>query len=174
MRLARPLAALLALAPCAGSACSSSGGSTTGNAVGEAAKSVLLLEMGTVQEVRSRRGTGPFRDYDVPPRRMLSIVEKVLLSKVVAVFPNRRTGEVIAKERSGKDAADDWYSPAWDSAVVVIVHPVAEDPGRSRVEVHAVAKGVFHGGKIDWEREVPSLLDAAVARKGAPPVTPLK
>ena len=173
MRVAPALAALLALAPCA-CASSGSGSSTGGDAVGEIAKNVLTLEMGTVQEARTRRGTGPFRDYAVPPREMLTIVEKVLLSKVVAVFPNRRTGEVIAKERSGKDAADDWYSPTWDSAVVVIVHPVAQDPGRSRVEVHAVAKGVFHGGKIDWEREVPPLLDAAVARKGAPPLTPLR
>ena len=173
-RRARALAAALLLPAVAACSSSSSGGSTTGDTVKEIAVNVLTLQSGTVTAIRERRGEGPFRDYAVPPAEMLDLATEVLQAKVAAVFPNPHAGEVIAKERKGKEASDDWYAPAWVSAVVVIVHPVPADPGRSRVEVHATNRGPFHRGAIDWEREVPSLLDAAVARRGRPKITPLR
>ena len=172
-RTLRALPALLLLAA-AGCASSSSSGTSTGDSVKEIAVNVLTLQTGAVTQIRERRGDGPFRDYAVPPAEMLDLATEVLREKVAAVFPNPRAGEVIAKERKGKDAADDWYSPAWVSAAVVIVHPIPADPGRCRVEVHATNRGPFHRGIIDWEREVPPLLDAAVARRGRPKITPLR
>ena len=166
-RHVRPAAALVILAA---AACSSS----TGDSVKEVATNVLTLQSGAVEQLREKRGTGPFRDYAVPPSEMLDLVTDVLKSKVVAVFPNPHAGEVVAKERKGKDAYDDWYAPAWVSAVVVIVHPVADDPKRSRVEIHATNRGPFHRGRIAWEAEVPPLLDRAVADRGRPKILPLK
>jgi hypothetical protein len=131
----------------------------------EAVHNVLTLETGAVSDARTCRGQGPFRDYDVPPEEMLDLAEGALLSKTPAVFVNRDAREVVAKEREGGLAASDAYAKTWLSAVVVTVHPDASRPGRSRVEVHAVKKGVFKGGCVDWEREVPGLLDAAVARR---------
>jgi hypothetical protein len=130
----------------------------------EAVRNVLTLEMGAVNDARACRGQGPFRDYPVPPDQMLELAYGALGTKTVAVFKNLDAREVIAKERPPELAHEDSYAPRWVSAVVVTVHPVAGDPGRSRVEAHAVSKGVFTRGRIDWEREVPALLDAAVAR----------
>ena len=135
----------------------------------ETITNVLTLQHGAVSNVRELRGRGPFRDYAVPPAEMLDLVTRVLKERVPAVFANPRALEVVAKERRGKGADDDWYSPAWVSAVVVIVHPVDEDPSRSRVEVHATQRGPFHRGRIAWERDVPPALDAAVAARGRPP-----
>jgi hypothetical protein len=171
-RGAAALAIAAALVAAATSACTMSKG--TKEFVQDAATNLVTLRQGTITDLRARRGTGPFREYAVPPDEMVTIVEQVLKSKVVAVFPNRRAGEVIAKEREGDDAYDDWYSPKWKSAVVVIVHPVPEDPNRSKVEIHAMNAGKFDKGRIAWEAELPGLIDAAVARQGKPPLTPLK
>lgn len=136
--------------------------------VKEVAETVLTLQSGTVSELKARRDTGPFRDYAVPPAEMMGLVEGVLRSKVVAVFPEPLQQVVVAKEREGKEALDDSYAPAFRTAVVVFVHAVPGDATRSRVEVHACQRGPFHRGSIDWEAELPALLDAAVARRQAP------
>jgi hypothetical protein len=130
----------------------------------EAVENVLRLEFGAVNNARALRGSGPFRDYPVPPEDMLLLAEGALLTKTPGVFVNRDAREVIAKERIGDLAAEDRYEPRWVSAVIVTVHPVPLEPARSRVEVHSVQKGVFTRGSIAWERDVPPLLDAAVAR----------
>ncbi len=161
------LATLLALgAP----ACSSG----TGKTVKEVAVNVVTLQSGVVTELRDRRGTGPFLAYDVPPDEMLDLVQAVLRTKVVAVFPNPRAGEVIAKERAGEAAADDRYSEPCRSMVVVMVHAAAGGGPGSRVEIHAQDRGPFHRGQIDWERELPPLLDDAVRHRGTQPLRPLR
>ncbi|MCC7139928.1 MAG: hypothetical protein IT460_16015 [Planctomycetes bacterium] len=165
-RRAVPLAVLAA----ALSACSAS----TRKTAGEMAETVFTLQTGTMSELKDRWGSGPFRDYDVPPDEMVPLVGAVLRTKVVAVAEEPRFRRVFAKERAGKDAADDFYGPAFRSAVAVFVHPVDDAPGRCRVEVHAVQRGPFHRGSIDWEREVPPLLDEAVRRRGTTPIRPLR
>jgi hypothetical protein len=130
----------------------------------EVVDNMLSLEFGAVADARACRGSGPFLDYPVPPADMLLLAEGALLTKVAAVRVNRDAREVIGKEREGALAADDAYKPRWVSAVIVTVHPVPLQPNRSRVEVHSVQKGVFTRGSIAWERDVPPLLDAAVAR----------
>lgn len=158
---------VLAVAAAAG-ACSAS----SRDNVKKVAETVLTLQTGTVSELKDRRGTGPFRAYDVPPAEMLDLAAGVLRSRLLAVFPEPLQGVVIAKERSGKDALDDSYAPAFDAAVAVFVHPVDGSPGRSRVEVHCIQRGPFRRGRVDWARELPPLLDAA-ARTGTAPVRPL-
>lgn len=148
--------------------------SATGKTVQEIAVNVLTLQSGVVSELRDMRGTGPFLVYDVPPDEMMGIVEAVLRTKVVAVFPNTRAYEVVAKERLGAEAADDWYGPASRSMVVVMVHPAAGGGPGSRVEIHATNRGPFHRGNIAWERELPPLLDDAVRHRGATPIRPLR
>lgn len=147
-----------------GAGCSASSLKT----VGEVAGTVLTLQSGTVTDLKARRDTGPYRDYDVPPAEMMALVEGVLRTKVVAVFPEPLQQVVVAKERAGKEELDDGYAAPFRTAVVVFVHPVAGDPMRCRVEVHAGQRGPFHRGRIDWERDVPPLLDEAVARRRAP------
>jgi hypothetical protein len=138
----------------------------------ETIENVLTLQQGAVSNVREMRGRGPFREYAVPPAEMLDLATRVLKARVPAVFPNPRALEVVAKERIGKDAAGEWYSDPWVSAVVVIVHPVDVDPNRSRVEVHATQRGPFNRGHIAWEHDVPAALDALVAARGRPAVPP--
>ena len=135
---------------------------------------VVTLQSGGVTELRDLRGTGPFLAYDVPPDEMLGIVEAVLRTKVVAVFPNARAGEVIAKERAGEAAADDRYSEPARSMVVVMVHAAAGGGPGSRVEIHAQDRGPFHRGWIAWERELPPLLNDAVRHRGTQPLRPLR
>jgi hypothetical protein len=163
-----PAAAVLAAAVAAVAGCSGMSDDTR-----EAVRNVLTLETGAVADARCRRGTGPFRDYAVPPDEMLALAEGVLLTRTSAVVVNLDAREAVGKERPPELAGDDSYTARWVSAVVVTVHPVAGFPDRSRVEVHAADKGVFTRGRIDWEREVPPLLDAAVARR-ATGVRPLR
>jgi hypothetical protein len=138
----------------------------------ETIENVLTLQQGAVSNVRELRGRGPFRDYPVAPAQMLDLATKVLKARVPAVFPNVRALEVVAKERIGKTANDEWYTGAWVSAVVVIVHPVDGEPDRSRVEIHATQRGPFHHGHIAWEKDLPAALDAAVAARGRPSPPP--
>lgn len=160
-RRAALLAAVLA-ASCSGTT------EKEGKEVKEIATNVLTLQSGDLTTLRARRGEGPFREYAVPPAEMVGVAEKALRTKVAAVFPNARAGEVVAKERTPDAAWDDRYAQPWRSAVVVIVHAVPEDPGRSRVEVHAMQRGPFHKGSIGWESDVPPLLDRfAAERAGA-------
>ena len=151
-------------------------GGGTGDMVGETLETVFTLQSGTVGELRDRRGSGPFREYDVDPEEMLFVVEGAVGrargagdTPVSAVFVSKRYREVIAKERSPSDAGDDAYAPTWRSAVVVTVHPVTGRDDRSRVEIHAANKGPFHRGTISWERDLPGWIDAEMAGRAEPP-----
>lgn len=148
--------------------------------VRESAETVLTLQSGTMSDLRARRGDGPFHAYLVPPAEMLGIVEAVLRTRVTAVFAEPRRMEVVAKERDAAHATEDWYGPAWRSAVIVFVHPVPGDASASKLEIHATNRGPFHKGVIAWERELPGLLADAVAHResshpgGGTPIRPLK
>jgi hypothetical protein len=165
----RALAALAAGTALLAGGCSSD----PDDQVSQVAKDVLTLKSGTVSELKAQRGAGPFREYPVPQDVLFDVVVEVLEAKVAAVFPNRKAHEVVAKERAGKDRYDDWYAPDWRSAVVVYVHPVPGDDGRSKLEIHATNRGPFHKGCIAWCAELPALLDAAVARRGSGGIRPL-
>jgi hypothetical protein len=134
---------------------------------------VLTLQSGTVSELQDLRGTGPFRDYEVPPEEMLDLAAQVVRTQVSAVAVARDGLRVVGKERAGADAARDEYNRPWRSAVVVFVHRVPGRPGACRVEVHATHRGPFHRGRIAWERDLPGMLDDAVAHRGRTPVRPL-
>jgi hypothetical protein len=166
-RVPRLLAA--ALAAVALGACASD----PDDEVTKVAKEVLSLKSGTVSELKAQRGAGPFREYPLAQDDLYDLVVEVLEAKVAAVFPNRKAFEVVAKERTGKDKHDDWYAPDWRSAVVVYVHPVPGDDARSKLEIHATNRGPFHRGAIAWQRELPALIDAAVARRGPGRIRPL-
>ncbi|MGW8320291.1 MAG: hypothetical protein ACWGSD_01930, partial [Thermodesulfobacteriota bacterium] len=45
------------------------------------------------------------------------------------------------------------------SAMVAMVHPVPGEPQASRLEIHAMNKGPFHRGVIDWERSMPRWIE---------------
>jgi hypothetical protein len=141
--------------------------------VSKVAKDVLSLKTGTVSALKEQRGAGPFREYPVPQEDLFDLVVEVLQGKVAAVFPNRKGFEVVAKERFGKDRYDDWYSPDWHSAVVVYIHPVMGDDARSKLEIHSTNRGRFHRGRINWQGELPALIDAAVAKRGPGRIRPL-
>jgi hypothetical protein len=153
------------LAACGSTSEDSSSSNDKSKQVKEIATNVLTLQSGTVSDLRARRGRGPFLEFDVPPDEMVSIAEKAMKTKVVAVFPNRRAREVVAKERGPEAQWDDRYAPSWLSAAVVIVHPIADDPNRSRVEIHATDRGPFHRGRIAWEKELPPLLAELAAQR---------
>ena len=140
----------------------------------EAVTNVATLQTGTVSDLYEQRGTGPFREYPVPPDEMVEIAERVLRTKVPAVFVNERTRTVIAKERKGKDADNPDYAPPFRSAVAVFVWPDGPEMRGSRVEFHSIERGPFHRGDIDWDRDLGPLLDAAVRERGSGPVRPLK
>ena len=139
----------------------------------KAIENVVTLRSGTVSDLHEQYGTGPFRDYAVPPAEMLGIVTAVLKTFVPAVFENDRTMSVIAKERKGKEAWVDDYSPEWHSAVLVYVHRVVGNPNVSRVEIHATDRGPFHQGCIEWAAVLPGRIDDAVAKRGRTPIRPL-
>lgn len=139
----------------------------------KAVENVVTLRTGTVSELHALYGTGPFRDYAVPPGEMVDLATAVLKTFVPAVFANERTLTVVAKERKGKDAWVDDYSPEWHSAVIVFVHRVVGNPDACRVEIHATNRGTFHKGSIAWEQVLPGRLDEAVAKRGRTPIRPL-
>jgi hypothetical protein len=165
-RAPRALAAALALAL----------GGCVSDAVVESAVTVLTLQGGTVSELRDRRGTGPFRTYDVPPAEMLGVIERAagkargLGGKpVTAIFVSERYREVIAKERTAEQASSDAYSDAFRTAVVAMVDPVPGKPGSSRVEIHAMHRGPFHRGSVAWERDLPTWIDEVLGERGRAP-----
>lgn len=149
------------------------GDSTTSTAVKDAVKDVLAGKTGTVTALKNLRGTGPFREYAVPPDDMVRVVGEAMGKKVVAVFENPRAREVVGKERKASQSHDDWYAPDWLSAVIVFVHPVDGDDGRSRIEIHSTNRGKAWRGTIAWEAELPALIDEAVARRGEGRIRPL-
>jgi hypothetical protein len=164
VRPALPALAALLLAACQGG---------VSEDTKKAVENVVTLRTNVVSELHDLYGTGPFRDYAVPPAEMLDLTTAVLKTFVPAVFENERTLSVTAKERSGKDAWVDDYSPEWDSAVIVFVHPVIGKPDACRVEIHSTNRGVFTKGRIAWEQVLPGRLDEAVANRGRTPIRPL-
>lgn len=148
--------------------------------VQETAETVLTLQSGTISELRNRRGSGPFTTYEVPPDEMLEILEAAARrarndvgEPVQAVFVYEDAREVVAKERSGKDGREAAYDEPFRTAMYAAVFPVTGDPTRCRVEIHAVQRGPFHRGVVQWQRDMPGWIDAALAEREAP-VMPIR
>lgn len=139
------------------------------------AETVLSLRSGTMSDLRQRRGQGPFTRYDVPPGRMLEILEAAVRrargsggQPVRAIFVSPARGEVVAKERSGKDARRSTYSEPFDSAMLAIVHADRADAQSCRVELHAIQSGPFHRGSVQWVRDMPGWIDEELRAKARP------
>jgi hypothetical protein len=135
---------------------------TSSKEVKEIAENVLTLQSGTIRELRSRTGQGPYTTYDVPPEQMLAVLDVAARkavgcdgSPVVAVFVSPRYGEVIAKEREPAKAADDGYTDPFRTAMIAVVRPVPGDPSKSLVEIQEIRRGPFHGGCVAWRRDMP-------------------
>ncbi|MDJ0972896.1 MAG: hypothetical protein QNJ98_00375 [Planctomycetota bacterium] len=144
--------------------------------VRETAVNVLTLQSGTISELKDLRNTGPFTTYDLPPDELLSVVEDAARKArgegdhpVRAIFVSERRGEVVAKERGAEDAADDGYEKPFRSAMVATVHPILGEPTKSRLEIHAMQRGPFHKGRVQWERDMPGWIDAVIAERANPP-----
>ncbi len=149
--------------------------------VREAAETVLTLQSGTISELRDRRGSGPYRTYPFARDEMLTIVETAARKArgaggdpVRAVFVYERAGEVIAKERSAEDAADDAYEGDFRTALYVAVLPVIGDRTQSRVEIHAIDRGPFHKGVVRWAHDMPRWIDEVIAERAAIESGPVK
>ena len=147
--------------------------------VRESAETVLTLQSGTIAELRERRGRGPFAAYDVAPDEMIGILEAAARKArglgglpVTAVFASPARGEVVAKERAPADAKNTGYEGAFRTAMVAIVHPVAGRPQASRVEIHALQRGPFHGGQVAWERDMPRWIHEVIAERAAIEIQP--
>jgi len=151
--------------------------------VKDTAATVLTLQSGTVSALRAQRGTGPFRAYGVAPDVLLGVVEEAAHKArgqggepVRAIFLSASRGEVLAKERAADEAADDGYAAPFRTAMLAIVHPVSGAPGRSRLEIHEISRGPFHGGVVRWTKDMPGWIDAVLAdraRAEAQPIRPI-
>jgi len=133
--------------------------------LGEVAGGVLTLQGGTLSELRNRRGTGPFRRYDISPDALLDVVADAARKArgpdgrpIDTVWVKRGAMEVVAKEPA-PEAKSDRYTEPWRSAMVAIVHPIVGEQGASRLEIHAMDKGPFHKGRIRWEARMPGWID---------------
>lgn len=144
---------------------------------------VVTLQRGTISELRTRRGTGPFRTYARSPEVMLEVVHRAARKArgpdgrpVQAVFMSEERREIIAKERGLEDAADDGYAKPFRSAMIAFVHPVPGQPTHARVEVHAMERGPFHSGDVEWERDMPRWIEQALREPADRPgrITPLR
>ncbi len=144
---------------------------------------VVTLQRGTISELRTRRGSGPFRTYARSPDVMLEVVHRAAQKArgpdgrpVQAVFMSEERREIIAKERSLEDATDDGYAKPFRSAMIAFVHAVPGQPTHARVEVHAMERGPFHGGDVEWERDMPRWIDQALREPAHRPgrITPLR
>lgn len=148
--------------------------------VGEAAETVLTLQSGTINELRNRRGSGPYVTYPFAPDEMLGILENAARrahnaagEPVQAVFVYEGAREVVAKERAGVEGRSTGYPAAFRTAMYAAVLPVRGDPGSSRVEIHAMQRGPFHKGVVQWQRDMPRWIDEVIAERSAP-IAPLK
>jgi len=169
LRLACALGLSAALAGCASSG--------DADLYREVATNLVTLQQGTTSELRDMRGTGPFREYDVPPAEMVEVLEKAFeradgrgAPPYVHVYVSRRYGEVLAKEFEG---ARDTYADPFLSAAIAIVHEVREDEGRCRVETHHLRRGPFHGGSVAWGRDLPGWIEEALAARDARTLKPI-
>lgn len=143
--------------------------------VRESAETVLTFQSGTISSLRDKRGTGPYTTYPYAPDEMLTILEAAARKArndvgepVQAVFVYENAREVVAKERGGEDGRDTAYEDPWRTAMVATVLPVRGDPKSSRVEIHAMQRGPFHKGVVQWERDMPGWIDAVIAERDAP------
>lgn len=167
-------AAVAAISGCASDSSGSSDPSSTEALAKDALVNLVTLQTGTITEIDQRRGTGPFKTYPLSVPKMMEVVTAVLKTQVPAVFPCPNARKVIAKERKGKDALSDEYDPPFASAVGVYLEPIEPGQTSCRVEIHAIRRGPFHQGHIDWERILPPLLDQAVAHPEKTPIVPLR
>jgi hypothetical protein len=78
----------------------------------------------------------------------------------VEVFVSKRYGEVIAKESEKPEAG---YGAPFRSAAIAIVHPSPRGFAWCRVEWHAIQRGPFHRGSVDWMRNLPGWIESARA-----------
>ena len=168
-RLLPVLVAVGALAAC--------GDTGTAKQALEIAENVVTFQTGTTSELRDRRGTGPFREYDVPPDEMLEVLEAAMRRAAgdreapwVKVYPSKRYGEVVAKEFAERKSS---YKDPFRTAAIAIVHPIRDEPARSRVEMHHVRRGPFHGGSVRWQAGLPGWIDAELAARAARQVKPI-
>ena len=168
--MTRALPVILLVLACGLPACSGVDDSVT-----EAAETVLTLQSGTISELRNKRGTGPFETYPFPPDEMLTILEAAARKArndvgepVQAVFVYEDAREVIAKERAGKDGRDTAYDEPFRTAMYAGVFPVRGDTKASRVEIHAVQRGPFHKGVVQWQRDMPRWIDEVIKEREAP------
>jgi hypothetical protein len=146
--------------------------------VRESAETVLTLRFGTMSDLRARRGTGPRKRYDLPPDRLLEVVERAAYRArgkggvpVQAVFVSKLRREVVAKERDGEDAADKGYGAPFLSALLAVVHEVPGEPEASDLEAHEIRSGPFHQGVVRWERDLPGWIDEVLREERAPAAT---
>lgn len=173
MRLRLLLAAVLALglAACAGT------DPKTTKQIKEVAVNVVTLQTGTTSELRDRRGSGPFREYDVPPDEMVDVLEGAMKRARgdgeppwVKVFPSKNYREVVAKEFEKPSAS---YKDTFNTAAIAIVHAIPGAPKRCKVEMHHTRRGPFHGGTVNWQAGLPGWIDAELAELAAGKVKPI-
>ena len=148
--------------------------------VKDSAETVLTLRSGTMSDLRQRVGQGPFRTYEIPPDEMLEILEEAVGEArgrgdrpIRAVFVSENRRQVVAKEREGEHRDDDGYSKPFVTAMVATVYPIRERPEASRVEIHAIRSGPFHGGRVRWERDMPTWIDRAIQKRRSAAAAPL-
>jgi hypothetical protein len=142
--------------------------------VGSAIETVATLQSGTISELRDKRGSGPFQTYEIAPDAMLEVVEQAARkargaggAPVQAVFVYENGREVVAKERTLDEANDTDYKPTWRTAMFAVVYPVVGRKDASRVEIHAVQRGPFHRGVVQWTRDMPRWIDEVLAERAA-------
>ena len=147
------------------------GDTGTAKQVREIAESVVTLQTGTTSELRDRRGSGPFREFDVAPDEMVEVLEAAMKRAGgedgppwVKVYASRRYREVVAKEFEERSST---YKDTFRTAAIAIVHPVAGDASRSRVEMHHTRRGPFHGGSVRLQAGLPGWIDAELAERAA-------
>ena len=159
MRLLAPLA--LSVCVVGLGACSGMSDNTR-----EIIANVKSLRFGSMNQLRERRDTGPFRTYAVAPQAMLKVLERAARNArgegglpVRAIFVSTRRLEVVAKEREPELAEQTGYAEQFVSAMLAVVHPVEGEPGKCRVEIHAIRGGPLHRGVVHWEQDMPRWID---------------
>lgn len=149
-----------------------------GGCLSEGARDVLgnvaTLQTGTMSDLRDCRGSGPFRTYRVPPDEMIDVLVAAAGKArdetgrpIDNIWPSVLRREVVAKERDACDNEERSYSKPFKSALYAVVHPILDDPGACRVEMHATNRGPLHQGKVNWIRDMPGWIDEVLAEPAA-------
>ncbi len=172
MRFVLALFTCVVLAACMGSdrGDSTESGGGLDKEVKETIVAVVTLQSGTISELKDRRGTGPFTTFDRSPDEMVEILERAARKArglgdkpVRAIFVSESLRSVLAKERTAEESESDSYEPVFRSAMIAYVHVVPGRSDQSRVEVHAIQRGPFHEGAVNWERDMPRWIKEAMA-----------